>query len=91
MAVPLRQGGGKGPAVKEKPLRTLILKKCRRPLSSKGGGRKAVIWIRIIRSDPHHFGLPDPGSKKSAKIMETRIRTDRNHYQIFKHCNYTFV
>ena len=29
-----------------------------------------VMWIRIrIQSDPHHFGLPDPGSKKSAKIM----------------------
>ena len=30
---------------------------------------KPVLRIRI-RLDPFHFGQPDPGSKKSAKIME---------------------
>ena len=34
----------------------------------------------VIRLDPFHFRLPDPGSKKSAKIMENlNEKIHQNH------------
>ena len=44
---------------------------CRAPNSIE---YRTVMWIRI-RLVPHHFGLPDPGSKKSAKIMGNSYKT----------------
>ena len=53
-----------------------------------------VMWIRI-RSDPHHFGLPDPDQgKKSAKIMGNshKNRQKSPQYYISEHgINYTYV
>ena len=42
------------------------------------------MWIRI-RSDPDHFGLPDPdsGSKRNqSKSWETRIKINKNYQNI---------
>ena len=36
---------------------------------------RSVMWIRI-RLDPHHFGLPDPGSKKISQNHE-KLEVDR--------------
>ena len=47
----------------------------------------AVLRIRIriqIRLDPFHFGQPDPGSKKSVKIMETFHKNQPKPYIFFK-------
>ena len=43
-------------------------------------GQKTVLRIRI-RLDPIHFGQldPDPGSKKSAKIMKISTKINQNH------------